>query len=48
MEAGRNQGVARAVEALSVLGYDLVVVPRNASVTVTERAVTAPTPEATA
>lgn len=46
MEAGRNQAVARAVEALSVLGYDLVVVPRNASVTVTEPA--APTPEATA
>jgi len=46
MEAGRNRAVARAVEALSVLGYDLVVVPRNASVTVTEPA--APTPETTA
>ncbi len=46
MEAGRNQAVARAVEALSVLGYDVVVVPRNASVTVTEPA--APTPGATA
>jgi DNA-binding XRE family transcriptional regulator len=51
MEAGRNQAVARAVEALSVLGYDLVVVPRNASVTVTEPTVTdpaAPTPQAMA
>lgn len=46
LEAGRNQAVARAVEALSVLGYDLIVVPRNASVTVTEPA--APLPEATA
>lgn len=46
MEAGRHRAVARAVEALSVLGYDLVVVPRNASVTVTEPAAT--TPEATA
>jgi DNA-binding XRE family transcriptional regulator len=37
MEAGRSQAVARAVEALSVLGYDVIVVPRDASVTVTER-----------
>ena len=36
MEAGRNQAVARAAEALSVLGYDLVVVPRSAKVTVVE------------
>lgn len=36
MEAGRNRAVSRAVEALSVLGYDVLVVPRNASVTVTE------------
>lgn len=36
LEAGRSRAVARAVEALSVLGYDLVVVPRDAVVTVTE------------
>ncbi len=36
LEAGRNQAVARAAEALSVLGYDLVVVPRGAKVTVIE------------
>jgi len=39
-----TQAVARAVEALSLLGYDVVVVPRNASVTVIE----APAPKATA
>lgn len=36
LEAGRSKAVARAVEALSVLGYDLVVVPRDAVVSVTE------------
>jgi DNA-binding XRE family transcriptional regulator len=36
MEAGRNQGMARAAESLSLLGYDLVVVPRGAKVTVAE------------
>ncbi len=41
MEAGRNQALGRAAEALSVLGYDLVVVPRGAKVTVTETTSTA-------
>jgi DNA-binding XRE family transcriptional regulator len=36
MEAGRNRALARAAEALSVLGYDLLVVPRSAKVTVLE------------
>ena len=36
MEAGRNRALTRAAEALSVLGYDLLVVPRGAKVTVTE------------
>lgn len=36
MEAGRNRALARTAEALSVLGYDLLVVPRGAKVTVTE------------
>jgi DNA-binding XRE family transcriptional regulator len=36
MEAGRNQALARAADALSVLGYDLLVVPRGAKVSVTE------------
>lgn len=36
MEAGRNQALARAADALSLLGYDLLVVPRAARVTVTE------------
>jgi DNA-binding XRE family transcriptional regulator len=37
MEAGRNAALGRAAEALSLLGYDLLVVPRAAQVTVTER-----------
>jgi DNA-binding XRE family transcriptional regulator len=44
MEAGRNQAVARAVDALSVLGYDVIVVPRSASVTVTEEGAPNPDP----
>lgn len=36
MEAGRNQALGRAAEALGLLGYDLLVVPRGAKVTVTE------------
>lgn len=36
MEAGRNQALARVADALSVLGYDLLVVPRGAKVTVSE------------
>lgn len=36
MEAGRNQALTRAADALSLLGYDLVVVPRGAHVTVTD------------
>lgn len=35
LEAGRNQSLSRAVDALSLLGYDLVVVPKGAQVTVT-------------
>jgi hypothetical protein len=38
MEAGRGQALARAVEALGLLGFDLIVVPRTARVTVTEAA----------
>ena len=34
MEAGRNQALARVADALSALGYDLVVVPRAAKVVV--------------
>lgn len=36
MEAGRSGALRRAAEALSILGYDLVVVPRSARVTVVE------------
>ena len=35
VEADRNRAVARAVETVSILGYGVVVVPRNATVTVT-------------
>jgi DNA-binding XRE family transcriptional regulator len=38
MEAGRNSAMRRVGEALSLLGYDLVVVPRGARVTVIETA----------
>lgn len=38
MEAGRNSALARVVDALGVLGYDLLVVPRGARVTVSETA----------
>lgn len=53
MEAGRNQALGRAADALSVLGYDLLVVPRGAKVTVTESAAAvpdepAPSPDAAA
>lgn len=44
MEAGRNKALTRAAEALTLLGYDLVIVPRSAGVTVTEAPV-APLPE---
>lgn len=43
MEAGRNTAITRAAEALSVLGYDLVVVPRGAKVNVSEPESTHPT-----
>jgi transcriptional regulator with XRE-family HTH domain len=33
MEAGRNSALRPAAEALSLLGYDLLVVPRGAKVT---------------
>lgn len=36
MEAGRNQALARVADALSLLGYDLVVVPRGAHFTVAD------------
>lgn len=49
IEAGRNQALARAAEALSLLGYDLIVVPRGAKVTVTETpAASEPSADATA
>lgn len=34
MEQGRNQVLARLVAALSVLGHELIVVPRSATVTI--------------
>ena len=37
MEAGRNPALARLVRAFSLLGYDLVAVPRTAEVSVRER-----------
>jgi HTH-type transcriptional regulator / antitoxin HipB len=37
MEAGKNPALARLVRAFSVLGYDLVAVPRTAEVSVRER-----------
>jgi DNA-binding XRE family transcriptional regulator len=36
MEAGRNPALTRWADAMSLLGYDVVVVPRGAKVTVTE------------
>jgi transcriptional regulator with XRE-family HTH domain len=38
MEAGRNPALARLVRAFSLLGYDLVAVPRAAEVSVREHA----------
>jgi DNA-binding XRE family transcriptional regulator len=38
MEAGRNPALARLVRAFSLLGYDLVAVPRTATVSVQEQA----------
>lgn len=43
MEARRGQALARAVEALGLLGFDLIVVPRTARVTVTEATAAADT-----
>jgi transcriptional regulator with XRE-family HTH domain len=37
MEAGRNPALARLVRAFSLLGYDLVAVPRTAEVSVREQ-----------
>jgi transcriptional regulator with XRE-family HTH domain len=37
LEAGRNPGVTRFLEAFSLMGYDLIAVPKNAQVTVRER-----------
>ena len=36
MEQGRNQALGRLVAALSVLGHELIVVPRGSRVTVEE------------
>ncbi len=36
MEAGRNKALSRWSEAMAGLGYDVVVVPRGAAVTVRE------------
>lgn len=36
MEAGRNPALDRLVRAFSVLGYDLIAVPRTATVSVEE------------
>lgn len=36
MELGRTPALARLVRAFSLLGYDLVAVPRRAAVTVVE------------
>lgn len=36
MEAGRNPALGRLVRAFSLLGYDLVAVPRTATVRVEE------------
>jgi transcriptional regulator with XRE-family HTH domain len=37
MEAGRNPALARLVRAFSLLGYDLIAVPRTAEVSVREQ-----------
>ncbi len=42
MEAGRNQALSRAADAFSLLGYDLIVVPRSAKVVVTEAGASGP------
>lgn len=47
MEAGRTGALRRAAEALSMLGYDLVVVPRGAHVTVVEESADSDNPTAT-
>jgi transcriptional regulator with XRE-family HTH domain len=36
MEAGRSPGAGRLIEAFSIMGYDLVAVPRAARVRVEE------------
>jgi DNA-binding XRE family transcriptional regulator len=36
MEAGRNPALTRWMFAISLLGYDIAIVPRGAKVTVTE------------
>jgi hypothetical protein len=41
MEAGRNPALGRLVRAFSLLGYDLVAVPRTAEVSVREQPVPA-------
>ena len=40
MEAGRNPALGRLVRAFSLLGYDLVAVPRTATVRVEEGSTT--------
>jgi transcriptional regulator with XRE-family HTH domain len=39
MEAGRNPVLTRYADALAMLGYDLVLVPRGAAIAVQEPAV---------
>lgn len=34
IEAGRNRAINRLVEAFAIFGYDIVLVPRSATVTV--------------
>jgi transcriptional regulator with XRE-family HTH domain len=41
MEAGRNPALGRLVRAFSLLGYDLVAVPRTAEIIVREQPVPA-------
>jgi transcriptional regulator with XRE-family HTH domain len=44
MEAGRTPALARVVRAFSILGYDLIAVPRGAKVVVTEPSRDIPVP----
>ena len=37
MEAGRNPALNRWADAIALLGYDIIVVPRGAKVTVVEQ-----------